>query len=863
MATNVAIPGHGTHNILYVCTVNDTIYAFDADNSAVSNAYWQTNFTGTFGATTAVAPANTDMTGACGGGYRDFSGNMGIVGTPVIDQTAGTMWVVVRTKETTSGTTTFVQRLHALDITTGAERANSPVIIAASAPGTGDGGSVVNFDPQKNNQRAALTLAKGNIYIAWSSHCDWGPYHGWLMAYNAVSLLQTAVYCDTPNGGAGGIWMSGQGPAADTNGNIFISTGNGSTDSSGTVNRAMSFLKLNGTNLNVMSWFSPYDYNYLNGGDWDLGSGGLLLIPGTSLAIGGGKSSSSVSSRLYLVNKDNMGSVSFGTSNTNIVQTISVTPVNLGVNHIHGAPVWWDGADGSFLYVWGESDHLKQYQFDPVAGMFDLPLFTESPTGAPINGMPGGVMSISANGTNAGTGIVWASHQYSGDANQAVRPGIIHAYDAQNVTNELWNSEQFSARDTVGLYAKYVPPTVANGKVYLATFSGQLNVYGLFAASAPVIVQQHPASSIITYVGEQVTFSVTATGTSPLTYQWYFNGTNLPGATASSFTIAAIQNANAGSYFCTVTNPSGFANSTNVSLSVIPAPTAPYAKTILSDTPLAYWRLDETNGSVAYDYLGGYNGVYTNVALGLAGYNSLDPDTAAGFGTVTATNSFVGGIGVDFAGAGAVTFSAEAWVKGSAQTGGAGIIAKGTGGGGEEFAIDTGSGGGKFRIYVRDQAGAAHNANGTIAPDGNWHHVVGVCDEVNGFVTLYVDGASNATAAISGGVLSSPNPLTIGSRQSGTGPFNLNFVGTIDEVAVYNYALSAAQVTNHYFMGTNAFPVPLTLQTVGTQLKLTWPGGTLQAASQINGTFTNVPGAASPFTFSPSNSMQFFRVKVR
>ncbi len=854
--TNVSIPGKGAHDIVYACTVNDSVYAFDADNMSVSNAYWQVSFLGNSGGTNVVAPRNTDMTGACGGQYMDFSGAFGIVGTPVIDPVAGTMFLVARTKEITATSTNYVQRLHALDITTGAERANSPVIIAATFPGSAPDGSggVVTFSPYMQNQRAGLALVDGIIYIAWTSHCDWSPYHGWVMAYDSVSLLQRAVYNDTANGSQGGIWMSGQAPAADTNGNIYLTTANGDADTTGTANRSQSFLKLSlsGTNLTVASWFTPFNYGNLNDGDLDLGSGGVLLIPGTSLLFSGGKGGV-----IYLVNKDNMGGLG-ATADTNIVQSFPVT-----TDELHGGPVWWDGPDGSYAYVWPASVYLQQYRFDPDAGLFELPIYAQDPTIA-AQGEPGGILAISANGSNAGSGIVWAYVQLVGDANQVVRPGILHAYDAQNVTNELWNSEQLSVRDRVGNFAKFVPPTVANGKVYIATFSGQLNVYGLLPPSPPVIVQQVPASSAILYAGDELNLSVSVVGTAPLFYQWYFNSTNvISGATGATFTVTNLQFANTGTYDCVVSNGLGAATSTNITLTVIPAPTVPYAQLVLSDGPIAYYRLDETNGFVAHDYLGGYNGVYTNVALGEPGYNSLDPDTAAGFGIVTPTNSFVGGIGIDFANSGAATFSAEAWVKGGAQTGGAAIVCKGTGAGGEEFALDTGSGGGKFRLYVRDLTGTAHNVNGTIAPDGNWHHLVGVCDEVNGYAALYVDGVSNATTTITGGVQSSPYPLTIGSRQSGTGPFDLNFAGTIDEVALYNYALSAAQVTNHYFMGTNAFPVMLTLQTLGNQIKLTWPGGTLQAASQITGIFTNVPGASSPYMFTPSNSMQFFRVKVR
>ena len=496
--TNVDIPGQGTHNLVIVATVNDSVYAFDADDASVSAPYWQTSFLGP----NVAAVRNTDMTGACGGGYRDFSGNLGIVGTPVIDPASGTLYLVARTKE---NGTDFVQRLHALDVRTGAERTNSPVIISASYPGTGSGnvGGVITFDTQRQNQRPGLALVNGIVYIGWASHCDWGPYHGWVMGYDATTLQRAVVYNDTPNGSSAGIWMSGQAPSADTNGNLYLSTGNGTVGTTSnrrdTINRGESFLKLtrNGTNFTIASWFTPYNFTNLENGDVDLGSAGLLLIPGTTLALSGGKEG-----KYYLVNRDNMGGLSGSTTaDTNIVQSFSPSS-----HQIHGGPIWWDGPGASYAYVQTATDYLRQYKFDPPTGKFLLPNFAQSPTAA-AGGQPGGILALSANGTNAGSGIVWATHNVSGDANQAVVTGILRAYNAQNVASELWNSEQLSARDSVGNLAKFVPPTVANGKVYLATFSNRLNVYGLLPAPPLAIrraggnvVLSWPTNSFLNYV---------------------------------------------------------------------------------------------------------------------------------------------------------------------------------------------------------------------------------------------------------------------------------------------------------------------------------------------------------------------------
>lgn len=470
--TNVNIPGQGVHNIVIVATVNDTIYTFDADDPTVEAPYWTRSFINP----PAIVPPNRldfNAIGACGGNYQDFTGNIGIVSTPVIDPATGTIYLIARTKEPGN---TFVQRLHALDIQTGEERPNSPVVINATYPGTGAGsaGDVITFDPEREAQRAALVLVNGVVYIAWASHCDLGPYHGWIMGYDSTNLQQVVVYNDTPDGSDGGIWMSGEGISADSSGNLYVGVGNGSVGTRenprDTINRGESFLKLvrNGSNLRVASWFTPYNYQQLERGDTDLSGAGLILIPGTTLTFSGGKQGIG-----YLVDYEHMGGLSYSGADTNIPQSFAVSPY-----HIHGGMVWWDGPTGSFGYISPCATSLQQYKFDRSINRFVLPAFARSSTSTP-GGEPGGILALSANGSNAVSGILWASHQLNGDANHTTLPGILHAYDARNVSHELWNSEQISARDAVGDCAKFVPPTVANGKVYLATFSGRLDVYGL------------------------------------------------------------------------------------------------------------------------------------------------------------------------------------------------------------------------------------------------------------------------------------------------------------------------------------------------------------------------------------------------
>jgi hypothetical protein len=479
----VNIPGRGQHNVVYAATVNDTVYAFDADYADLTGPLWKRSFL-----SPGVVPINhTDLSaaGACGGNYNDFSGNMGIVGTPVIDPAPwpgapdgdqGTMYVVARTKENGQ----FFQRLHAINVQTGEDRPNSPVLITASVPGTGAGSlnGQVAFNPVTQNQRPGLALVNGTVYIGWASHCDLGPYHGWLMAYDSTSLQQLAVFNDTPDGSNAGIWMGGSPPSFDESGNIYLSTGNGTigvgSDATNTRNRGESFLKLtrNGSTMAVTSFFTPYNYSQLEGGDIDLGSAGVLLMPGsggTQLAIGAGKQG-----RLYVVNRDNMGGVQAG-SDSQIIQSIDV---NLN-NKVMGGPVYWQGPGGvKKFYIWAANTPLKAYTF--VGPGFNTTPQTSTMTAS----NPGAMLSISANGSTSGTGIVWAMCP-TNDANQHVVVGVLRALNAENPAVELWNSTQVSARDAIGNYAKFNQPIVSNGHVYLPTFSNQVLVYG--SLQTPVI----------------------------------------------------------------------------------------------------------------------------------------------------------------------------------------------------------------------------------------------------------------------------------------------------------------------------------------------------------------------------------------
>jgi hypothetical protein len=461
VVSNVSIGG-GTHNVVYVATTNNTVYALDAD---IGTQFWQKNLG------TPISNANY------GSGCVDINGNAGIVGTPVIDPTAGTLYVV----NSLNNAGAFSFMLHALDITTGADKAGSPVQITNTG-----------FNALTQNQRAGLALSNGNLLIPFSSHCDMGTYHGFLFAYNATSLAKGAVFNASPTGNGNSLWMSGQGPALDASGNIYFSTSNGTWD--GVSNFSESFIKLN-SSLALVDWFTAGNHANLDGGDLDLNTSGPLLVPPGNRLVLVGKSSTG-----YVIDSANLGHIGDATA----VQTIKLGGA------LHGSAVYWNGAvNGPEVYMWAQSDSLKAFQFN--GSTLTMPNFQTGPDF--IGGEPGAYLSISANGNT--NGIVWANAVLSGNANHGSVPGVLRAYDANNIATELYNNQQNAGRDTCNNFAKNGYATIANGKVYLGSFgtanvgSGQLCVYGLLPTncSIPTVPTGLTASAVS---GNQVNLSWTA-----------------------------------------------------------------------------------------------------------------------------------------------------------------------------------------------------------------------------------------------------------------------------------------------------------------------------------------------------------------
>lgn len=466
--SGLAIPGQGVHNVVIVATMHDSVYAFDADSNsgATGGVLWQVNL-----GTSAVMP-NNDF-GNRYGDYHDIRPEVGIIGTPVIDLAAGTIYLSAFTHEGSS----YVQRVHALSITTGAERPFSPVLVSATINGTGVGSVAgkLSFDSMNNGlQRPALTLAGGILYVTYTGFADTNPYHGWIFGFNAATLQQLTnyVFNTTPNStiaawggnaGEGGLWMGGNGPLVDSATNLFFEVGNGpfNANTNGT-EYGDSFVKLSTANgLVVADYFTPFNQASLAAGDTDLGSGGPVLLPdevGSTnhphLILGAGKGRT-----IYLIDRDNMGHYN-SVNDSQIVQTVITN-----IQPSFGTPAYFN----KMLYYQASGDRLKMFAI--TNGVLSTNLQSAS-----VNiGFPGATPSVSANGTN--NAIVWVLNNAAVNSGTPTGPAILYAYNAYNLNNKLYDSTQAGARDAASFAVKTSVPTVANGKVYVGGASA-LSVYG-------------------------------------------------------------------------------------------------------------------------------------------------------------------------------------------------------------------------------------------------------------------------------------------------------------------------------------------------------------------------------------------------
>jgi hypothetical protein len=438
-------PDGSTHNVVFVATQHDGIYAFDGDSP--QSPLWNTSFINPAAGVTTVPMIDF----GCGGtGFTEI----GIVSTPVIDPLTGTLFVLAKTLENGA----YIFRLHALSVTTGTD-VTPPAVVSASVT-TKSG--ILQFNPAVQMQRPALLLENGAIYIGFGSNgCDTYAYHGWLLAYNETNLQQVGAFVTTPNGTKGAIWQAGGGPAADSDGSIFFAVGNGTFDANlGGSNYGDTLLHLNpaAAGLTVRDYFTPFDQQTLDTTDLDLGSGGVTLLPDqatphTHELLGGGKEGT-----LYLIDRDNLGGYNT-TGDTQIVQSIP----HASSSELDSVPAYWNGN----VYISGQTDNIKAFS------LANDMLSSQPTSQTSVSSIVPGSVSISSNGTK--NGILWSIPLSS--------PAVLYAFRADNLNTMLYRSTQ-ALRDKLGIVPKFVTPTIANGKVYIGGTTS-LSVYGLIPMISP------------------------------------------------------------------------------------------------------------------------------------------------------------------------------------------------------------------------------------------------------------------------------------------------------------------------------------------------------------------------------------------
>ena len=530
----VSINGVG-EDVVYVATMHNSVYAFDADHPSTT-PLWSVNFGASVKAPTANGCPSSGATGP----------ELGILSTPVIDQSTDTLYAV---SAAPSGGG-YIHFLHAIDLSTHAEKFGGPVQIQASVPGTGydsQGGRVTLSTASADVQRVALLLANGTIYLAFGD-CgpDQDPWHGWLLGYNASNISsQTVVFNSTPNGGQGGIWQSGRGLVVDSAGDIYFNTGNttaynskdvnvttgNSTTDASQGNYGMRFLQLTSKGQFLAS-YPPANYSTLNNNDLDFSSSGPLLMPGTNLFVTGGKDGV-----IYLFNSNNL---------TTPVQSFQATGTSTcpysgdGCDQIHDLAFW-----NNMLYIWGSNDNLRVYSFNPATGNFATTPGSQNTVYK--TGYTPASLAVSADSTQTGTGILWAITPNS----------ILHAFNAGNVASELWNSNQNPGRDALPSFPKFVEPTVANGRVYVATHSNQVAAYGLLSdftisTSTPLVtVNRGKSTSLsidLTSLGGSSNIAFAVSSGLPTGATASFTPSSLAGSGSSVLTIATASSTQTGTY---------------------------------------------------------------------------------------------------------------------------------------------------------------------------------------------------------------------------------------------------------------------------------------------------------------------------
>ena len=447
----VEVPGKGTHDLLFIATEHDSVYAFDA-NRPGDPPLWQVSFLDKSRGTTTVS----EDLAQC----PFIRPEIGVTSTPVIDLKTGTLYVLARTMiRHAASADEYFQHLHALAITTGVEKVGGPKLITASVAGKGAGSAngQVAFDPLKENPRAALTLANGMLYMTWASSCDVDPYHGWVMAYDSQTLAQKAVLNVNPDGSEAGIWLSDTGPAADNDGNLFVPTGNGTFDAGlGGRDYGDSVLKLDGSSLAIRDYFTPHDQDRISSADSDIGSSGPTLLPDQPGPHRHLLLQPTKDSTVYVIDRDNMGK--YHRDSDALVEMIQLA------GGAYGAMAYWNG----HVFFAASDDVLRAYAVKNG-------LLAKGAATTTKFANPGATPSISADGKK--NAIVWAisTKTWNGPDN---KHAVLFAFDATRLGEPIYTSEQNSQRDRAGMAARFVIPVVVNGRVYFGT-RGEVEVYGL------------------------------------------------------------------------------------------------------------------------------------------------------------------------------------------------------------------------------------------------------------------------------------------------------------------------------------------------------------------------------------------------